>query len=601
MYCLKCGNKLRDDANFCDYCGAGVENLKAKEDADFVKSDMPQALPKQKVKAYGVAGFVIAVVSILCFIIPIIGLFFAILAVVLSLCGLSRAKRNGCAEGLSIAGLVIGVIFTIIALLYNHYVFTDYPSDNQVVFDSYSDVMISDSQETEVGFIQNDGVTDDQNLASDKVDWLQLYEDKKVDVLSVSAETLYAYGEYYVGKTVYTACTVSSKSGNTLKARTDNNDSGFASFVLSFEDSDEIQGYGKSDVITVVGEVTSVADRKVVHIDNCHIVSDGTAAKAVQETLNSSAEDVLHFADTTDASTPTVTSSPDVTSAPDTTSVTTTETTTTTTKTTTTAKPATTATSKATASSSTASTITETNIYYGNGVTITADSIEIGSKQTTFTFVLNNSSSEDYSIAAHSYSVNGLMAGENLYGFNSVDVPTGKKAKLSIKIDNSWLTENGISQIKSIEIIFWAYADGHKQWDTDLVSAHTNLYTGTDTFEPSGTKVYSDSYITVWCDGLTFTVYNNTNYNCEFTVDNSSVNGWGYELTSYWIYDLYSKPIHRYSYAVFDFPIDDDFKEEYSINKVTDVEFDITLKDDYYTSFMDIWKYTTGKISAHYN
>ena len=240
----------------------------------------------------------------------------------------------------------------------------------------------------------------------------------------------------------------------------------------------------------------------------------------------------------------------------------------------------------------------ETEIYNDKGISIVSKGIDVGKRNTVFSFVISNSSSKDYSIAAHSFEVNGLMAGSNLYGFGSVDVPTGKNSKLSIEIENDFLEENGIKNIAEIKIIFWAYYDMMKEWDTGIVSLSTNYSLEDNKYIPSGKEIYSDDNITVWSkEDLSFVVLNKSKYNSGYTIENCSINSWSYDLTDY-SYDLYDEPIHSNSYAIFTIPIDEDFLRDNDISKAKNVEFDILLSDDYWNYEGNLWEHKTGKMSV---
>lgn len=121
-------------------------------------------------------------------------------------------------------------------------------------------------------------------------------------------------------------------------------------------------------------------------------------------------------------------------------------------------------------------------------VSINISNVVQDNKKTAFNFTIINGSSKDYSVSAHTFSVNGVMAGANLYGFGNVDVPTGKKAKLSIEIENEWLKENEIDNIGLLDVIFWSYYDGTKEWDSGKISVETNLYDENAAYVPKGKK-----------------------------------------------------------------------------------------------------------------
>lgn len=240
-------------------------------------------------------------------------------------------------------------------------------------------------------------------------------------------------------------------------------------------------------------------------------------------------------------------------------------------------------------------------IYNGNNVQISTSGVEETSTEWIIKLIISNESEKDYSISAHTYSINGLMAGENLYGFGNVDIPSGKKANLKIEVEKSWLKDNEIDNISEIEIIFWAYYDNFKEWDTGQIKIQTNFYEDDCQYVPDGENVLNDENVELWYIGgndnkYLFSIKNNSNYNAGYTIENCSVNGWAYDITNY-TYDLYDEEIHSGAYSNFELEIDDDFLDENEISEITDIEFDILLEDDYWNFKGSYWKYKTEKVS----
>lgn len=240
--------------------------------------------------------------------------------------------------------------------------------------------------------------------------------------------------------------------------------------------------------------------------------------------------------------------------------------------------------------------VESSEIYNDNGIVILTNGVETSKNKTSFLFEIQNNCEKDYSIAAHSYDINGLMAGTNIGGFGPVDVPANKKAKLSIEIDNDWLDENEIKFIKNINVIFWSYYDGFKDWDTGMISIPTNYSETQEEYEPVGEMIYSDEKISVFQNGdFSFLVLNKSGYNASYTVENCSVNDWSYEITNY-TYDLYDEEIHDNAYDLFDLEIDDDFLKENNIEEIKNVEFDILISDSYWEMKGEKWEHKTEKI-----
>ena len=95
MYCKKCGKVIDDNAVVCPYCGCATGKVAEK-----------------KINSFGIAGFVVSLVSIwvsyYC-IVPFIGL-------ILSAIGL-RNREECKVNGLAIAGLVISIITLVYGMI----------------------------------------------------------------------------------------------------------------------------------------------------------------------------------------------------------------------------------------------------------------------------------------------------------------------------------------------------------------------------------------------------------------------------------------------------------------------------------------------------
>lgn len=105
MFCKNCGKPLVNNAFYCPYCGVMVAT--PQPTAPMV----PVPDEKKGVNGLGIAGFVVSLLSlglgIFFDIVPVIGL-------ILSIVGLSLHNRYSSCNGLAIAGLVIGIISTVI-------------------------------------------------------------------------------------------------------------------------------------------------------------------------------------------------------------------------------------------------------------------------------------------------------------------------------------------------------------------------------------------------------------------------------------------------------------------------------------------------------
>lgn len=242
-------------------------------------------------------------------------------------------------------------------------------------------------------------------------------------------------------------------------------------------------------------------------------------------------------------------------------------------------------------------------IYKGNGVSISVDKAKKGKRNVEITFVVKNNSKKDYGIAAHEYAVNNLMAGGSTYG-SDVNVPSGNKARFTISISKDWFKQNGIKTLKKLDIMFWGYYDYMKEWESPKVSFSTNKDNGKGYYKPKKMPKVSDDnidigYVSKKSDTYTFYVKNKTDMERRWSVENCSVNGWSYDLGSA-KYDLYSEPILNGCYAVFELPIDKDFKKENSIKKIKKIEFNIEFEGGFDDDYNHIEEIKSDKISVKF-
>ena len=233
-------------------------------------------------------------------------------------------------------------------------------------------------------------------------------------------------------------------------------------------------------------------------------------------------------------------------------------------------------------------------IYEENDVVISVDGIQKGNTSTSVSFVIENNSDNDYNVDAHSWDINGIMIGDNQYGFNSVETAAGKKSRLNLEVDNSVLESKGINYISEIDVLFWFYGDSMKQWDSGLLNIKTSQY--------SEELRATDDVVEVWYAGndsknnYTFWVHNKSSYNAECTIENCSVNDWSYELTEY-TFDAYGVLVNSNAYVAITIPIDKEFAKTNGIEKIENIEFDVLLEDNNWNLKGDLWKHKSDKIT----
>ena len=241
-------------------------------------------------------------------------------------------------------------------------------------------------------------------------------------------------------------------------------------------------------------------------------------------------------------------------------------------------------------------------IYEENDVVISVDGIQKGNTSTSVSFVIENNSDNDYNVDAHSWDINGIMIGDNQYGFNSVETAAGKKSRLNLEVDNSVLESKGINYISEIDVLFWFYGDSMKQWDSGLLNIKTSQYSEELRATVDRDPDYTDEEVEVWYAGndsknnYTFWVHNKSSYNAECTIENCSVNDWSYELTEY-TFDAYGVLVNSNAYVAITIPIDKEFAKTNGIEKIENIEFDVLLEDNNWNLKGDLWKHKSDKIT----
>ncbi len=103
-HCQTCGNPLAEEARFCANCGAPVPVPPGATPVVVQQAAAPGS------PGIGVAGFVLALVGLF---VPVVGG----VGFIFSIVGYRQAKREGLSTGLSLAGIIIGAIATLIGII----------------------------------------------------------------------------------------------------------------------------------------------------------------------------------------------------------------------------------------------------------------------------------------------------------------------------------------------------------------------------------------------------------------------------------------------------------------------------------------------------
>ena len=107
MFCTNCGKEIDDNAVICVHCGVPTHNMIGARN---VINAQQQQQPAKSINAFGLAGFIVSLVSLW------LGVYLCITAIVglsLSIVGMVKAKNHRL-NGFAIAGLVIGICAALI-------------------------------------------------------------------------------------------------------------------------------------------------------------------------------------------------------------------------------------------------------------------------------------------------------------------------------------------------------------------------------------------------------------------------------------------------------------------------------------------------------
>lgn len=235
-------------------------------------------------------------------------------------------------------------------------------------------------------------------------------------------------------------------------------------------------------------------------------------------------------------------------------------------------------------------TIAKSTVYEGNSTIIKTTGTE--SRDSHFSdgidFYFENNSSKNYSFTVHACSVNGYMIMSDGYDMDT-EVAAGKKASNKLYIPEDKLEYYSIQKIEYIDILFWAYADMYKDFETDVIRIEVNGDTADGSVEYSPRDILYDKdglvvdFISKDDNSIFFGVTNKSNQYFSFDIENVSVNDWTYD-SGIQIYDEY---VLQGATTILCLDIDSTFLSQNNIKEIKSVEFGLDLRptDDYFNDF----------------
>ena len=124
-------------------------------------------------------------------------------------------------------------------------------------------------------------------------------------------------------------------------------------------------------------------------------------------------------------------------------------------------------------------TVKKEKVYDENKVKIWV--LDYDTESDELNFKVKNNSGKTLGFYAHAYAINGVMTGNNVIDMD-FDVAKGKTVTQELIIDNMWLYEMSVHEIKCIDILFCAY-DNDKVFDTGQIRVKTSAYDSTSSKE----------------------------------------------------------------------------------------------------------------------
>ena len=222
----------------------------------------------------------------------------------------------------------------------------------------------------------------------------------------------------------------------------------------------------------------------------------------------------------------------------------------------------------------------EQELYTGNDVRIVAKSMEFDKDGCNVKIYFENNSDKNLSFTARAYGVNGIMTDNNIYDL-STDVSSGCKANATLNIKKSFFDEFNINEIKSIDILFWAYNKDafFKSFDTGQLQIITSLYDGSKSginneniYDKDGLKV---GYVNNEGNKYNFVITNETSNLISFDVEEININGYTQSGLDFSLTGVITLNACQ---SIISIKIDDDFIKINDIAKIDRIDFKLEIQ-----------------------
>ena len=234
--------------------------------------------------------------------------------------------------------------------------------------------------------------------------------------------------------------------------------------------------------------------------------------------------------------------------------------------------------------------VAEQVIYEGNDVIITATGIEKSGSGYNINLLIENNSALNLGFNAHAYAINGIMTRNNIYAMDC-DVAAGKKANAKLELKGSVLNTYGISSVRCVDVLFWAYDNDamFKEFDTEQIEIKTSLYDETHDYI-SGVTIYD-------ADGIKVDYLGDDGKNFDFCITNTSGAYFNFDFTEITIndytvtdidFDLFDEVVLNNSQIVCTITVGNSFKQDAGISDVESVEWNMSIRP--YGDYFDEYK-----------
>ena len=119
MICPRCGNEISDTVKFCPVCGnpgadtADLHDETATAGSGTDNKEIMTGTTERKTgkNGFAIAALIMGIVAIPCDYVLLIP---SILAIIFSIIGITKASSAGCGRGMSVAGLILGIIAAVL-------------------------------------------------------------------------------------------------------------------------------------------------------------------------------------------------------------------------------------------------------------------------------------------------------------------------------------------------------------------------------------------------------------------------------------------------------------------------------------------------------